>query len=276
MRQTVSLLIVMAMVQPVAAQTSIALLPGILAKLTGNLITALAFEPERYTSLAQFYKGKAEQPLYLSSLNLVVRPPEHIATTSVVSVGLPGTRITYRFNSTPMVWIHPESKEKASFSWSEDGRSFIVERLLSEHSPGKSTSRVEFEYSGCLLNVYTDDDFQHLFTRYNNINPELFDYLAYPAYVKVAGDHRSGVRNRALLRLESISGCSTPSTSQDAPFDSTSPLHPDYKPSQKSKLAPLATNPKEKKNPSDQPPKALNKYQPLPPIKKEENKDIQS
>lgn len=76
MRQTVSLLIVMAMVQPVAAQTSIALLPGILAKLTGNLITALAFEPERYTSLAQFYKGKAEQPLYLSSLNLVVRPPD--------------------------------------------------------------------------------------------------------------------------------------------------------------------------------------------------------
>ncbi|WP_257279658.1 hypothetical protein [Endozoicomonas sp. ISHI1] len=270
MRQALSVLIVMTMVRPVMALTPGGLFPQFLWIVDHDYHATPYYRNAGYISYVKSFKGEAKENFYLSSLNILVQPPEIKGTTSVVSVGLPGTSVTYRFDAVPMVWFPPESLEKASFSWSADGQSLFVKRSLSERTSDKSITRIEFEYSGCLSSVFTKDVLKHLFTRYNSINPELFNFVAFPA----SGERRGGRRGGIIfgeLREEPISGCTALDVSRNAPDANSNPLHPDYKPRRSGILPPLDYEPKVKNLSSEQRPELPKKYASLPPIKKERN-----
>ncbi|WP_422138051.1 hypothetical protein [Endozoicomonas sp. ALC020] len=254
MRQTVIFLIVMTTVRAVMAQAPADLFPEYLWIVDHDYHATANYRNAGYLSYVKSFKGKAKQNFFLSSLNILVHPPEIKGTTSVVSVGLPGTSVTYRFDAVPMVWFPPESLEKASFSWSADGQSLFVKRTVSERTSDKPIIRIEFEYSGCLSSVFTKDVLKHLFTRYNSINPELFNFVAFPATGQTLGERRAGKRAAIFVgdfREEAVSGCSAAAVSQHAP-DAVDPLHSDYKPDHSDKLSPLDNTPKVKNSSSEQ------------------------
>lgn len=254
MRRDVIFLTIMTTVRPVMAQAPADLFPEYLWIVDHDYYATPNYRNAGYLSYVKSFKGKAKGNFYLSSLNILVQPPEIKGTTSVVSVGLPGTTVTYRFDAVPMVWFPPESLEKASFSWSADGQSLFVKRSVSERTSDKPITRIEFEYSGCLSSVFTKDVLKHLFTRYDSINPKLFNFVAFPATGQTRVERRAGKRGAIFvgdLREEAVSGCSAATVSQHVP-DDWDLMHSDYKPRHPDKLSPLDNAQKVKNSSSEQ------------------------